>query len=136
MPGVPDAGRRTRHVLVALLIAVISVGGILGTRAQEATPEGTPVPSANTTSALLVSAFSTPYMVAGSDGMDHIEYDLMFTNVFIGPVTLDRIEVLDPTGAVLLDLQGDAVTAATLPILPSEFTNVCPTAARSPRSST
>ena len=102
--------RRTRNVVFALLIAVMSVGGVLGTRAQDATPVESPVSSADTTSALLVSAFSTPFVVAGSDGMDHIEYDLLFTNVFIGPVTLDRIEVLDPTGAVLLDLQGDAVT--------------------------
>jgi murein DD-endopeptidase MepM/ murein hydrolase activator NlpD len=117
---------RTRNAIVALLIAVISAGGSLGVLAQDATPEASPVSSADTTSALLVSAFSVPYVVAGSDAMDHIEYDLMFTNVFIGPVTLDRIEVLDPTGAVLLDLQGDAVTAVTLQLLPSEFTNVVP----------
>jgi murein DD-endopeptidase MepM/ murein hydrolase activator NlpD len=118
--------RYTRNVLLALLIVVLSAGGNLGVRAQDATPEGGFGPSADTTSALLVTAFSTPFVVSASDGMDHIEYDLMFTNAFISPVTIDRIEVLDPSGTVLLDLQGEAVVAETLQILPSEFTNVVP----------
>ena len=121
-----DAESRFRYLLVPLLLFAVFASGSL---AQDATPEATMVP-ADTTAALNVNAFSTPMIVAGSDGMDHIEYDLMFSNVFASPVTLTRIEAIGPDGAVLLDLQGDALTANTKPLLPTETTNSCRSAGR------
>jgi murein DD-endopeptidase MepM/ murein hydrolase activator NlpD len=114
---------RVVRPLFGVLILCVACPG--GTFAQDATPEASPV-STDTTAALFVSAFSKPMVVAGSDGMDHIEYDLMFSNVFTGPVTLTRIEAMGPDGAVLLDLQGDALTANTKPLLPTETTNIVP----------
>ena len=37
-----------------------------------------------------------PLRVPGSDGMTHLEYDLLLANVFTAPVTLTAVEVLDP----------------------------------------
>lgn len=114
--------RVVRYLLVPLLLSAVLASGSL---AQDATPEASMAP-ADTTAALYVNAFSTPMIVAGSDGMDHIEYDLMFSNVFASPVTLTRIEAIGPDGAVLLDLQGDALIANTKPLLPTETTNIVP----------
>ena len=50
------------------------------------------------TTALLVSAIHDPLRVTGSDGMVHLEYDLVLTNVFTAPVTITAIEVLTPDG--------------------------------------
>jgi hypothetical protein len=54
--------------------------------------------------------------VMGSDGMAHLEYDLVLTNVFTTPVTIATIEVLTPDGQSLLRLEGDALEAVTQPL--------------------
>ena len=69
------------------------------------------------TAALLVDAASVPMRVSGSDEMDHIEYDLLVTNVFDAPVTLTSVEVLDGEGAALATIVGDALTTATQALL-------------------
>ncbi|WP_180970093.1 M23 family metallopeptidase [Deinococcus planocerae] len=64
--------------------------------------------------AIIVASTNDPLRVPGSDGLEHLEYDLLFTNVFTAPVTLTSVEVLDgPGGRSLLKLEGPALGAVT-----------------------
>lgn len=65
---------------------------------------------------LLASATNAPLYVLGSDGMEHLEYDLILTNVFAAPVTLVAIEAIAPDAKVLQRLDGDALLAVTQPL--------------------
>lgn len=53
----------------------------------------------------------------GSDGMEHLEYDLIITNVFTAPVSLTAVEVVAPDGRALLRLEGDALATLTQPLI-------------------
>ena len=55
--------------------------------------------------------------MSGSDGLDHLEYDLLVTNGFAAPVTLTAIAVAAPGGETLLRLEGDVLVTATQPLL-------------------
>ena len=88
--------------------------------AQVATPAAQP-PAARLT-AIVVSATNAPLGVLGSDGLEHLEYDLLVTNAFSSPVTLGAVEVLAADGHLLLRLAGDALVAATQPLLGMEPT--------------
>ena len=79
--------------------------------------------------AIVVSATNDPLRVPGSDGVDHLEYDLLVTNGFTAPVTLTSIAVIAPDGETLLQLDGDALVTATQPLL-----GRTPTAAIPPRA--
>jgi hypothetical protein len=81
--------------------------------------QGTPVPGLTTaqTTAIVVSATNDPLRVLGSDGLEHLEYDLIITNAFIDPVSLTSIEVMTPEDQSLLRLEGDALQLATQPLL-------------------
>jgi murein DD-endopeptidase MepM/ murein hydrolase activator NlpD len=79
--------------------------------AQEATPAARG--GARSSAALLVEVAGIPMRVAGSDGQDHIEYDLLVTNAFTAPATLSSLEVLGEDGGGLLTLEGDALAAVT-----------------------
>lgn len=74
------------------------------------------VSSAETTSALRVEAAASPQWVHGSDGREHIEYDLVVTNVFTANATLKSLAVSSPAGR-LLSLSGTGLSAATLRLL-------------------
>jgi hypothetical protein len=94
----------------------------LASRARQATPMTTPVPAspesaAPQTTALIVSSTNDPLRVAGSDGMDHLEYDLIVTNTYPEPVTIALVEVLGADGQLLQQLEGDALAEITQPIL-------------------
>jgi len=89
---------------VAVLVALLSVSAACAPQ----------------TTALIVTTTNDPQRVTGSDGMDHIEYDLVFTNVFAGPVTLTSIDVYTPNGKRLLRLKGDALKAVLQPLFGSE----------------
>ena len=54
------------------------------------------------TTALLVASTNAPLRVLGSDGQEHLEYDLILTNVFTIPVTLTEIDLRGPEGTPLL----------------------------------
>jgi len=82
--------------------------------ATPAAPAGTGAP---VTTAILVAATNAPLRVAGSDGADHLDYDLIVTNAFTAPVTLTAIDVLAPDGTRLLHLAGAALVQATQPLL-------------------
>jgi hypothetical protein len=73
-------------------------------------------PTSPQITALLAVATNAPLRVFGSDGREHLEYDLVMTNVFSAVVTLTSIEVLDPEGATLLHLEGDELAAQTRPV--------------------
>ncbi len=74
--------------------------------------------SASHPTAILVSATNEPLRVMGSDGMEHLNYDLVITNAFAVPVTLTSLEVLGAEdGRSLLRLEGDALAAVTQPLL-------------------
>ena len=77
--------------------------------------------AAKTTTALHVEASNPPYAVFGSDGRLHVEYDLVLTNAFVGPATLDAVAVR-ADGKPALTLTGDALTAATHTLLTSDAT--------------
>ena len=65
----------------------------------------------------MVSATNDPLRVSGSDGLDHLEYDLLVTNGFAAPVTLTSIAVTSPDSEALLRLEGDELVTATQPLL-------------------
>ena len=56
-------------------------------------------------------------VVRGDDGMEHVEYELMVTNVFSDPVTLTSVTVLDPAGKELGRIDGATLAAATQALL-------------------
>jgi hypothetical protein len=95
-----------------LLLAATSITPAI---AQDVTPAASPAPVAQRT-ALLVAATNAPLGVVGSDGLAHLEYDLVATNAFPFPVSLLAVEVLDPGSDVLLRLDGEALVAATQPL--------------------
>lgn len=109
--------------ILALLCALpaLSPPGSSG----QATPEATPTATAQST-ALLVAVTHDPFWVTGSDGMAHVAYDLMLTNVFTGPVTLTAVDVLSPEGGVLLHLAGDSLLTVTSPLVAATPTVAIP----------
>lgn len=68
---------------------------------------------AQTTSALRVEASGPAQRVQGSDGRQHIEYDLMVTDAFTAEATLKSLQVRSG-GRRLLSLRGAALNASTL----------------------
>ncbi len=83
-------------------------------------------PAAAQVTPLLVSATNAPLTVLGSDGREHLEYDLVFTNGFTAPVILTAIQVFGPDGSELLRLDGDALVANTRPIYGGDPSAVVP----------
>lgn len=113
------------------LLVIVALGVIIGLAAPvrevagQATPVAPPGASGQTT-ALLVSSIHDPLRVTGSDGMVHLEYDLVLTNVFTSPVTITAIDVLTLDGKSLLRLEGDALRATTRPLIGTAPTDVVP----------
>jgi hypothetical protein len=89
----------------ALAIAVLTAMGVLACAAPP-----TPAPP------IAVSAPRPPLSVAGSDGLQHVEYDLVVTNTAATPATLTAVDVLTTDGHLLLRLDGPALVAATQPL--------------------
>jgi Peptidase family M23 len=115
-----------RHLLILVALgAVIALAAPAREVAGQATPTAPPGVTAQTT-ALLVTAIHDPLRVTGSDGMVHLEYDLVLTNVFTTPVTITAIDVLTPDGQSLLQLEGDALKAMTRPLIGSTPTDLVP----------
>lgn len=113
--------RRLPRFAFGILVALILVGSEV-TCAQENELAGTADPESKKVSlrpplraaqptALLVAATNAPLRVLGSDGMEHLEYDLIITNVFTAPVTLVSVDVVAADGRQLLRLDGDALAA-------------------------
>jgi hypothetical protein len=105
--------------LIAVLM-VVAMGSLLGVDSTAGPGTRQQPPTTAQTTALLVASTNPPLRVRGSDGLEHLEYDLVFTNVFTAPVTLTAIEVLSPDDSVLLRLAGDALAASTQPVFSGE----------------
>ncbi len=67
--------------------------------------------------ALVVAQSGPALVVRGSDQRLHIDYDLLITNAFPEPVTVNSIKVLGPRGRVLLHLAGQRLGDATKPLI-------------------
>jgi hypothetical protein len=120
-------------MLISRLLPVLAVSllgsGIATPPGSGQTLDATPVtsPAAGvTTTAIVVSATNDPLRVSGSDGVDHLDYDLLVTNGFTAPVTLTSIAVTAPDGETLLRLDGDALATATQPLFGRTPTAVIP----------
>jgi murein DD-endopeptidase MepM/ murein hydrolase activator NlpD len=82
---------------------------------------GTIPAAAKTTTALHVAASNPPEAVFGSDGREHVEYDLVLTNAFSGDAALGVVSVrADDKPA--LTLAGDGLAAATHKLFTSDPT--------------
>jgi Peptidase family M23 len=103
---------RLRHRL-----AWIGLASLLALAASAASDANTGTPADAQPTAVLVSATNAPLRVPGSDGLEHLEYDLLVTNVFVAPATLTALEVTTPDGHSLLQLSGEALAAVTEPLL-------------------
>ena len=66
--------------------------------------------------ALVVQSPTPARYVYGTDGRQHVEYDLLMTNTFTAPATLKRVQVRGD-GKLLVTLKGAALAAATHAIL-------------------
>lgn len=112
--------RTRRGMLQAVGAAALGAMGFAGVNgvatARQATPAPSPAEAAQPT-AIVVVATNDPLRVPGSDGSDHLEYDLIVTNAFVAPVTLTAIEVIAPDGETVLRLDGDALVTVTQPLL-------------------
>jgi hypothetical protein len=110
------------------LLSVLALGlGLLLTGGASARASEVQAPPASAqTTALLVTSTNAPLRVLGSDGLQHLEYDLIFTNYFYAPVTLTAIEVTGPDGSELLRLDGDALAASTQPVIEGKPSAVVP----------
>ncbi len=69
------------------------------------------------TTALMIKQLSSAYFVNGDDGNVHVEYDLLVTNAFTGPVTLKFVDVTDENGKTLMRLDGDRLVQTTQTLL-------------------
>jgi hypothetical protein len=104
--------------VAALIVAAMTCAGCTsgaGTRhtvpgAATSAPFSTPT---DAVSALLVEPMGNALVVRGSDGRNHVEYDLLVVNSFSDPVTLTRMAVAGPDGRELMKVDGAALAAAT-----------------------
>ena len=131
----PAGVARRRGLLRAALgvaaLAAVAAPGLPVALAQEATPAvaspvASPVATGPANTAIIVSATNAPRPVPGSDGMVHLDYDLLVTNAFAGAVTMSEIAVEAPDGSVLLRLAGDDLVAVTQPLLGGTPTDSIP----------
>ena len=92
------------HVLAlacALALCLGSAAALAGTRIID--------PS----TAIAVTPFHEAHAVHGDDGREHVEYDLLVTNLFDSPVTVTAIEITNEAGKVVGHVEGSELEAAT-----------------------
>jgi hypothetical protein len=116
--------RLGRCLLAGLGVLASVFAAPLASGARQAAPAASP--TAEATTAIVVTATHAPLRLPGSDGADHLEYDLLVTNVFAAPVTLTAVEVLTPDGGRLLRLDGTVLAQATQPLFGQEPTAAIP----------
>lgn len=106
-----------------------SGGAVAGLTLVVSLAAAAPAAAADSITALRAEAAHAPQHVHGSDGREHVEYDLVITDAFTGTATLKSLEVRGD-GRRLLMLRGGRLAAATRPLFASQ-----PTAVISPASS-
>ena len=112
------AGRQRRRKLLVLGCSLLPVLLLAPAAAGRPGPEATQRPVSAQSTALEVRAQGPPRHFRGTDGREHIDYDLLITNAFTADVTLRSLEVLDGRGKRLLRLEGEALAAVTFELLP------------------
>jgi hypothetical protein len=100
--------RPIERALSACVAALASLG--VATPALAASP-----PTLNST-ALAITSPTPARHVHGTDGREHVEYDLLITNAFSAAATLKSLEVWSD-GRLLLRVKGAALAASTHAIL-------------------
>ena len=106
--------RRLTLAVVSLAVAAAVLAAALA-HAAPVTSAGTAVQAparAAQTTALAVQAASPARAVYLSDGREDVAYDLVITNAFTAPATLDSIKV-SSAGRLLLTLSGNTLAADT-----------------------
>src|SRR5262245_14965912 len=90
------------HVITPILaLSLVSAVALAGTRIIE--------PS----TAIVVAPFHEAHHVRGDDGREHVEYDLLVTNVFDGQVRVTTLEITNEVGKVIGHLDGRELAEAT-----------------------
>lgn len=109
---------------LALSLAACTTATTTNTTTTDAAPTDTTSNNATTTgagseqpSAILVQPIHDAQVVPGDDGKDHVEYELMVVNVYLEPVTLTSVTVLDSAGKELGRIDGATLAAATQALL-------------------
>jgi hypothetical protein len=108
-----------RHRIASVLALLCLAAGTLPGATQDATPVTSTAEPQLT--ALVFSSISAPEEVLMSDGLTHLEFDLLVTNAFSAPVTLTSVTALAPDGESLLQLEGDALASVTQSIFGGSF---------------
>lgn len=109
--------RRWFSLSIAALVIVVLFSIFKSGSFSSSLSADTAAPPDSQNTAIAVSAINKPLHVLGSDGKEHLEYDLVSTNVFPSPVTLTSIEVTTADDRQLIRLAGDALKAMTQPLL-------------------
>lgn len=124
--------RRTSTVLgialIAILVAACTRAPAPARTGLVAPPEatetsGSPEPTTDEVTPLIVSTVDDPIPVWGSDGKYHVAYELEILNFAPREATLTSLQTMDPvTGDVTNTMDHDAIVAASIPVgsLPAE----------------
>lgn len=70
-------------------------------------------PATQSVSPITMTSIGDPLVVAGSDGFQHIDYDLLITNAFTAPITLTALTVQGDRGAPVFHIAGASLAAVT-----------------------
>jgi len=126
-------GRRAAPAAALTLLALLTAGctNVSDESSTSVTATVTPTPAAgdsgpaspDQTSAILVQPIHDAQVVLGTDGKDHVDYELMVTSIFAVPVTLTSVTVLDRGGAELGRIDGETLVAGTQMLLTREPTS-------------
>jgi murein DD-endopeptidase MepM/ murein hydrolase activator NlpD len=111
---------RTKRLVVAV-VAVTAAVCVVAVGMAGAQGRGLPRPGVDRYTPLVPKVNSTPRWFRGTDGLIHIAYELMLTNGFPIPVTLDSVTVRrsDRDGGTIERLSGSELEAAMSLIAPA-----------------
>jgi hypothetical protein len=104
----PSSSRR----LITFALALVSASALGAVPASAARTDAS---AASQVTALQVTTTGAPQRVHGTDGREHVEFNLVITNSFTAEVTLTSLTVRGG-GDELLTLSGDALAEFTHPI--------------------
>lgn len=115
----PPRRPRTGAAPLAHRLLTVALGGLLGLAAPVAPAAALPAQLPPTTrfTPLTAATVTAPTPFRGSDGRNHVSYELFLTDAIGSRVRVDRVDVLDPrTGRLLGSLSGPALAAAANPV--------------------
>jgi hypothetical protein len=110
---------RIRFVLIMAILAAVAMVSTACTGMTEVastasnkpdrtseSPESGADQTAKVSAILVQPMTQRAQVVHGSDGMDHVEYNLLVVNAFSDPVTLTEVTAVGPDGITLMRLEG------------------------------